>query len=491
MEVILIQPKDHLSRSPKQKKQHFSLPLGLLTVATSVQAAGYRVKLIDQRADSDWKQTLLADLQTHPICVGITVMTGPQIWWALQVSEFVKNNSTVPVVWGGVHGSLLPEQTLKNPFIDILVIEEGEETFLELVRVLTNKQPLNSVKGIWYKDGNNIRKTPARDPIDLNKQPFLDYDLIDIKTYSSIVAGKKCLPFESSRGCPYQCSFCYNTCFHRKTWRGLSVEQTLARIKHAIRKTGVQGLSFYDDNFFLDLDRAYGILDGMVKGKFDMVWGKGDIRLDSLVTLDDDYLGLIQKSGCVNLVIGIESGSQKVADALRKGINVSQVAPLNRKLAKYDIYLQYLFLVGTPDETLDDLAQTGALMRQVLNENPRATTGIQIFVPYPGTELFDTAVKRGHIIPQYLEDWVTYTWMNRRLTYPWLTPEKRKAIQMLAFCGIFLAKDRNLGAFTPINPFVGSVAMLYSPIAQKRVKGMHYRFFPELKVAEILGYKGY
>jgi anaerobic magnesium-protoporphyrin IX monomethyl ester cyclase len=491
MKVILVQPKNRISRSPKSKEDHFSIPLGLVTVASSVEKAGYQVKIIDQRSEKGWEQVLLADLNTDTVCVGITVMTGPQIWWALKISEFVKKHSDVPIIWGGVHCSLLPEQTLQNPLIDILVIEEGEETFPELVNAIRDKEPLENIKGIWFKEGKKIKQTSPRPCIDLNNQPLINYKLIDIKRYSSIVAGQNCLPFETSRGCPFSCTFCYNTCFHRKTWRGYGAEETLFRIEHAIKTTGLKGLSFYDDNLFLKPDRVYQILEGMIKKNMNLVWGKGDIRLDLLAQLDDDFLSLIQKSGCVNLVIGVESGSQRIADALRKDIDVAQVVPLNKKLAKYNIHLQYLFVVGTPGETIDDIAKTGALMRKLVNENPRATTGLQIFVPYPGTELFQTAIQQGHIIPEKLEDWVTYTWMNRRLTYPWLTPEKRKAIQMLAFCSIFLARERNLGAFTPVNPFVANVARLYAPIAQYRVKGMHYGLLPELKVAEILGYKGY
>ncbi|MFC1958803.1 cobalamin-dependent protein [Chloroflexota bacterium] len=98
MDVILIQPQRRLSRGPGCRG---SLPLALLTVATPLDVAGYEVRIIDQREEPDWERSLLAELKTKPICVGVTAMTGPQLWWALKASEVVKRNSDVPVVWGG------------------------------------------------------------------------------------------------------------------------------------------------------------------------------------------------------------------------------------------------------------------------------------------------------------------------------------------------------------------------------------------------------
>jgi radical SAM superfamily enzyme YgiQ (UPF0313 family) len=109
----------------------------------------------------------------------------------------------------------------------------------------------------------------------------------------------------------------------------------LLRIKHIIDKHGVKGFSFRDDNFFTSPDRAYQILEGMVQQKLGIVWAKGDIRLDLLSRLSDDFLSLIERSGCHYLSIGIESGSQRIADLLRKEIDVSQAVSVNQRLTRY------------------------------------------------------------------------------------------------------------------------------------------------------------
>jgi len=456
-----------------------------------LDVAGYKVRIIDQWTEPNWEQILLAELKTKPICIGVTAMTGGQLWWALKASELVKRNSDVPVVWGGVHASLLPRQTLENPYVDIVVQGEGEETFFELVGALGNRQPLDKVKGIWFKDGDQIRQTPPRPFIDLNRQSPPSYHLIDLKSHLASTFGVGALAFETSRGCPFDCAFCYNTSFNQRKWRALDPEHTLFRIKRVVEQYGIRGFVLSDDNFFTDLDRAHHILEGIVKQKLNIIWGKGDIRLDQFSRLDDEFLDLIERSGCHSLAIGIESGSQRVADLMRKGIDVSQAIPLNRRLAKYKILVRYLFLLGIPGETEANVAESASLMLKLLDDNPKAINGVQIYVPYPGTELFELSVQHGLQVPQKLEDWITYGWINRKVSYPWLSAEMRGLLRMLSFCGAFMPADKAIKQFSAdVSPVISLVAKLYYPVVRARVKGLHYRFMPELKLAELLGYRG-
>jgi anaerobic magnesium-protoporphyrin IX monomethyl ester cyclase len=488
MDVILIQPRYKLSRTPSRRTQ---LPLGLLTVATPLNRAGYQVRIMNQNIEPDWEESLLAELKTKPICVGITAMTGPQIWWGLKAAEVVKRNSDVPVVWGGVHPSLVPRQTLENEYVDIVVQGEGEETFFELVEALGNRQPLDKIRGIWYKDGGQIKENPPRPFIDLNQQPPVSYHLVDLKRHTNNVMGVDCLRFETSRGCPFNCAFCYNACFNQRRWRALTPEQTLLRMKHLRDEHGVQGVSLRDDNFFTSPDRAYQILEGMVRQKLGLVWDKGDVRLDSLSKMDDDFLGLIERSHCLSLAIGIESGSQRMADLLRKEIDVSQAISVNQRLARYKMRVRYFFLLGTPGETEADLADTASLLLRLVDENRKSLGRVHIFVPYPGTELFDLAVQTGLATPQKLEDWVTFSWTNRKLDYPWLSPKMRSLVRMLSFCGLFLARGRRRRVASDISPLISLAAILYNPIARSRVRGLNSRLLVEPKVAGWLGFRGY
>lgn len=488
MDIILIQPRHRLNRGIKR---NIGLPLGLLAIATPLSVAGYRVKIIDQRIEPHWQDVLITELKNKPVCVGVTAMSGPQIWWGLQASQIVKHHGDVPVVWGGIHSSLLPEQTLENPYIDIVVQGEGEETFFELVTALSNKKPLDNIRGIWYKEDGKIKQNEPRPFIDLNQQAPLLYSLIDLKKHADKVGGETSISFESSRGCPYNCAFCYNTCFNQRRWRALSTEETLFRIKKLVYDHGIKVIRFMDDNFFVDLNRAHQIFEGIIREKLNIGWIKGDIRLDLLSCLNDDFMGLMVESGCRSLAIGIESGSQRIANVLRKEIDITDVIPVNKRLARYNIQVRYLFLIGIPGEIDSDLAETAALMSRLVEENQNAALGVGIFTPYPGTELFDLSVQMGLPVPQKLEDWINLSWVNRRRDYPWVTADRRRLLKMLSFCSTFLAKDRSLKIFADANPFIEALAKLYYPIARYRVHGLHDRFLMELQVAEILGFRGW
>jgi len=491
MDVVLIQPRDRISRAPNRITRSAPLPVGLLSVATPLDEAGYQVRIIDQWTEPDWELSLLAELKTRPICVGVTAMTGGQLWWALKASEIVKRNSDVPVVWGGVHSSLLPQQTLENTYIDIVAQGEGEETFFELVRALANKDALNTVKGIWYKEDGQIKQTPPRPFIDLNRQPPLSYHLVNLKSHMLNVSGVDALRFEASRGCPFDCAFCYNTAFNKRQWRSMSTEQMILRIKRVIEGYGIKGFVFSDDNFFTNLNRAREILEEIIRKNLDIIWGEGEIRLDVLSKLDDETLRLIERSGCHNLAIGIESGSQRIADLMRKEIDVSQAIPVNRRLAQYKMMVRYLFLMGIPGETEADLAESASLMLKLLDDNPKAIIGVHIYCPYPGTELFDLSVQHGLQVPEKLEDWINYGWINREIDHPWVSPKMKSLLRMLSFCGVFMPADKNIKEFSQdVSPFIALAARLYYPIVRKRVHGLHSRFMLELKIAELLGYRG-
>ena len=141
------------------------LPLPVLCVAAPLVKAGYTVKIIDQRLDKQWQKQMEEELRADPLCVGVSAMTGKQIRGGLQASAHVKKlRPDIPVVWGGIHASLLPKQTAANPLIDIVVIGEGERTFLELVSCLEKKQEYHKLPGICFKAANGcIVKTARRE----------------------------------------------------------------------------------------------------------------------------------------------------------------------------------------------------------------------------------------------------------------------------------------------------------------------------------------
>lgn len=483
--IILFHPS---MRVGKEIHNRISLPLGLLTIATPLDLAGYRVKIIDQGIEGRWKEILFSELKKTPICVGISTKTGPQIRYALEASKIVKQNMNVPVVWGGVHPSLLPGQTLENENIDIVVQGEGEKTFLELVQALAEGKTPSQVKGIWYKENGTIKKTPPRPFIDLNKQPSLSYNLVDIHKYSMKVFGIDHIRFSSSRGCPYRCGFCYNTVFNRGKWRGLTAEKTVAEIEKIRRQFGIRGFQLTDDLFFKDMKRVRKILQKILVKKLDVVFTKLDVHGNELSKLDDDFLKLLEKVGCQMIVVGAESGSKKILNLLNKGINVSQVIEFNRRIKRFSIIPKYSFMMGFPTETKSDIRETITLILRLLDDNREAMKDINIYTPYPGTELFDLSLESGLKPPGKVEDWISFNWRTiNRKNAPWITKEREELLKMLHCSSLFLEKNYFLKPIWPTNPLVVMLARLYHPIARKRVEKLYHKLPIEIRLVEWMG----
>jgi radical SAM superfamily enzyme YgiQ (UPF0313 family) len=461
--VVLIQPKvgewDEIRSAPQ-------IPLALL-FASSLVEKDYEVKIIDQRLDKNWENSLRKELNSSPLCVGTTAMTGKQIKFALDALKIVKIESKIPTVLGGVHASLLPEQTLANPNIDIVVQGEGEITFYELVKFLDKEKPLKQVKGIWYKNKECIKNSGMREFSDLNKLPDLPYHLIEVKDYLPKFKGKKSINMYLSRGCVFKCAFCYNAVYNRSKWRCVNDKISLERIKRVIDDFGVEKIDFLDDEFFIDWHRAKNIIEGIVREKFDIICEFFGIRVDQISRMDQEYLKTLEKAGCRKLHLGVESGSERIINMVKKNITPRQVISLNRKLKNYNFIPQYNFMAGFPTETIKEIKMTIDLILRLLKENPKAIISpICTYTPYPGTELFDFAVKDGFKIPEKLEGWADFDYGS----IPWINEKRRRFLESLYIASLFLSGDRYMINSLPVKLF----AKLYKPFAEYRVRNMNF-----------------
>ena len=445
------------------------LPIGLLTIAAALDKEEYEIVLIDQRLEPDWQNKLLESLKSNHVCVGITCMTGRQISQALQASKIVKAHSKCPVVWGGVHASTLPEQTIANKYIDIIVIGEGEITFYELVKALESKKSLVDIKGLMYKKEGKVFVNPPRDFIkNLDETPDLPYHLVDVNRYSSInlKEGGKSLDFVSSRGCPHKCSFCYNLEFNKGRWRAMSAEESIRRVTNLVREYNLNTIYFQDDNFCVDIERLKKILRGIIKNKLNINWGTLGLRVDTAARMDSETLKLMYDSGCRNVDIGAESGSNRILQMIDKEIKIDDLLKVNRRLAKYPFIVKYTFIIGFPSETDAENMQTVDIAKKLIKENPRAYTPFSVYVPYPGTKMYRDALRGGFVPPQTLEEWNKFNpeeWFDH---FPsWLKKSEIAHLRNIAFTSLFSNKNSRY----KINSLLMRVLFdIYHPIAKLR-----------------------
>ncbi|TAL48076.1 B12-binding domain-containing radical SAM protein [archaeon] len=470
-DIVLIQPK-----AGSWDMAGARCPLGLLFISAIPHSKGYNIKIIDQRTNPQWEADLKKSLENNPICVGITCMTGGQIHHALAAAKIVKESGNTPIVWGGVHSTLLPEQTLENPYVDIVVMREGEITFMELLESLENGNPLDNIKGICYKkDGKTIRN-PDREFIrNLDELPDLPYELINVDDYSSLNVNGKSIDFSSSRGCPFRCSFCYNNYFNKGTWRSFSAEETVRRLKNLVNKYGIKTIYFQDDNFCADVKRLKAILKGILDEKLDIKWGTLGLRVDTAKRMDDEAWELMEKSGCMNVDIGAESGNERILTMIDKKITVEDMVEVNRKLVNFPFIVKYTFIMGFPTETKEERSDTAKLAIKLTKENKKAYTPFSIYAPYPGTPMFNFAVEHGFIPPKNLEEWGNFNIDNWYLNFKsWLSPKEVRELNSISFTSLFA--NNNI-KYKINNKLTAFLFVLYHPIAKFRFENNHH-FIP-------------
>jgi anaerobic magnesium-protoporphyrin IX monomethyl ester cyclase len=488
MDVVLFNPSP---RSGWQAQRRVELPLSLLCPATPLAIQGYKIRIIDEFADPEWEKHLMEAIAHRPICFGVTSMTGPQILHALMACRKVKSRyPDLPVVWGGIHASLLPEQTLENPNVDVVVAGEGEETFLELVMALEKGIPLNNIRGLYYKEDGKVIRTEDRPFVDLDKQPGLSYDLINMDYYRRRLFGRDHISFNSSRGCTFRCSFCWDPVMHKRKWRAMAPETVLDHMKRIIKDYDIRGFLFTDDHFFIDLDRAYNILDGIIRSGLDISISKLQVRADLVCKMDRDFFQLLLKAGVKRVAFGVESGSQRVLDFIHKDLEVGKIIEANKKISPYPIVPVYLFMMGLPTETPQELGESIRLAVRLTDENPRAVKTFNIYTPYPGTALYDMCVQFGMKTPQHLEDWAKFNFRNIPEESAWITPEMRSLVEGLDFPLMFLGKGHFVNPYKKTNPIVVGLSRLYYPVARYRVKHLDARFPIETKLVKALGFFG-
>ena len=316
--VLLVFPKTGLD-------QNYQLPLGLLSLASTL-VENYEVKIIDQRFESNWVKKVESESQ-NSICVAITSMTGKQIQNGLEISKIAGNSK---IIWGGVHPTLLPEQTLENENIDFIVMGEGECTLPLLINALKNNDKFDNIEGIGYKDAEGIHiNKKLKNYIDLNKLPDLPYFLLDINKYITKRDGfKRSLTLETSRGCPHNCSFCANPVIHKRKWRCLNAENIIHKVKYFQSNFNLDGVIFQEDNFFVNTRRVKKFCEKIEE--IEIGW-KANCRIEYLINKDTSFFEMLENAGCKLLQFGVESGSNRILDLLNKRITSEDILKVNKK----------------------------------------------------------------------------------------------------------------------------------------------------------------
>lgn len=396
-------------------------PLSALTPLAKLDGTGREIKVLDWHMPH-FKEKIKAEAVKSGVC-GITCMTGHQIKTMLEAAAIAKTaNPEIIVVCGGCHPTLMPEQTLKNALIDIVVIGQGQTTFLELIEALEGKRRLQSVQGIGFKENGALIFTEKREREDINLFPPPPYHLLEnFETYITTNSfSDKTFYYLSSEGCPGACKFCAEESLFHRRWKGLSPERMIEDIKAAKNKYGFESIGISDSNFFVSEKRVAEFCREFKK--LNMKWGGTSARPDQLSKYSDETLALMKESGLQDIFLGVESWSDNILELMGKGCTVQQTLDVLPRLHKHGIRVQCSFIIGAPGVNVKhDFKETMRFINKLRKTGYVSQFHLFVYTPLPGTRFLEEAQRLGYKMPEKLEDWSRYELHAH--TTPWV-PKK-------------------------------------------------------------------
>jgi radical SAM superfamily enzyme YgiQ (UPF0313 family) len=384
--VAMIEPKnDHLHIFSK-----FELPrLGSVLLATILQRMGRQACSYFLRADDTIDRDIQADL------VGISTIT-PTATSSYRIADHFRARG-IPVVMGGPHATFLPREALQHA--DYVIAGEGEFALPRLVRALDGDGKLADVPGLTWIERGVTRENPVAAPVeDLDSLPFPDFTLLDAGWGMGVSGGvaRGILPVQTSRGCPYGCTFCSVTKMFGRRYRRRSTRSVideLSRYDSSRREPFI-----YDDNFAVNVPLAKQLLHEMIDRKLGFHWST-QVRAD--IAQDPELLDLMAEAGCTCLYIGFESVDPASLEEMKKGIRVEEMELAIREIRRRRISIHGMFVMGFDSDTPKSVRSTVSFaLAQKID-----SAQFLILTPLPGTELYQSLESEGRILDRR---WDTY-----------------------------------------------------------------------------------
>ncbi len=393
MRILLVNAKPQTAAEPF-KKAYTTLPNGILYIAAVLERAGHEVQVFDEFIDGRRPEDFVS---FNPGLIGFSVIGGSYMEGSMDQSRrFKELLPAAKIVWGNVSPSALPEQTLAESFVDFVVMGAGEYTMLDLAAHLETGAPsLPEIEGFGYKlDGQPV--VNGRRPFikNLDALPDPAWHLVDMKKYTEI-------GLTTSRGCAFQCAYCYHSSLSKGYASELSAERVVAQIEYVQKHYDAKFVSFFnEDNFTFNRKRLRDFCHLMIERKIKVKWS-----CDSRADLPEADIALMAKAGCVTMRLGLETGSQRMLDFLHKGITLEAMERTFWLLVKHKIRTLVYIMYGFPTETVADFTATQDMLSRL--DNPYYM--YNRFVPFPGSVLFDYCVKHNLVtLPERLEGWPEY-----------------------------------------------------------------------------------
>jgi len=363
------------------------VPHGLLYLASYAIDKKYNVQIQDRNVDdSDWKRVIR---EKKPKVIGIGCLTGTVVDDAVYLSKEIKKiDPSIKIVWGGIHVTLAPDSVLKKDYVDYVVIGDGEVAFTKILDyVIRSEGSLGSIDNLGYKVDHE-HKYNTRSFVDLDTLSLPAWHLVDVSKYiKKKFYADRTLCINTSRGCPYGCSFCSVPATSLRNWSSMQAEKVVDHLEYLVKNYDIDGFQIDDDEFDIDRSRILEFCRLLKERNLNLKWS----HFSRINIVREEVIQKEIDAGLSLIEFGIESGSPRILKLLNKGQTVEKINKAYEICGKLDIKTSALFMVGLPTEETEDVDATVKLIRSLSNHQTICT----IYRPYPGTELFEYVVKEG------------------------------------------------------------------------------------------------
>jgi len=414
------------------------IPLGIGYLAAILEKNGYDVNVIDCQALKLTLNEVENELyKRQPDIVGLTstTLTYKPALEIIKVAKKALPNCLTVI--GGSHVTFWDDKALQEcPQLDIVVRKEGENTLLELMQNLEAGESFSDVLGITYRKGEEIMRTPDRPYIeDLDSLPFPAFHLFPLKQFNKY--GNIIFPVMTSRGCTFFCEFCTAVRMFGRKYRMRNPKKVVDEIEYLYRKYGEKQYTFYDDAFTVDQARTKEICNEILKRGLKIKWDC-ETRVDMVTK---ELLQKMKEAGCIAVWYGVEAGSQKLRDAMKKGISTQQTLNAFKWTQDAGLIAVASIILGFPGETKETAWESVKLLEKI---NPDEI-GIYIATPYPGTPMYDHVKKMGWL---KIRDFNKYDTATPTFESPTMSMTELREIHDKAHQSFYLRPTYVLRAFS-------------------------------------------
>lgn len=388
-------------------------PISLCTIGAILRGDGFEVRINDcpsEKIDRDGLRSLLKEFNPGLLIINAST---PSIKYDAAIPALAKEAAPeVMTAFIGIHPSVLPEQTFAlAPGLDFIIRGEPELTALELAQKLEAGETPDGILGLSTGLNGEIKRFDDRPyHTDLDNLPFPAWDLVDLDNYRLPFTGMRFVMVMSSRGCPYDCTFCVAQSYYGKKLRVRSALRIADEIEWAMRRHNIEDFFFWSESFTIIKKNIHALCDEIIRRGLKIRWVCNS-RVDNI---DRGLLKKMKRAGCWMISYGIESADQGILDRSGKRITIEQIKRGVALTREVGFQIAGHFVLGLPGETEETIQKTGELSRSLDLDYAQ----FYCAAPWPGSRFYQEAAREGWL---NTDDWDKFEQSQMAVDYPGLS----------------------------------------------------------------------